>query len=154
MMREAIGLSLGLSVFGIILIVLGLSFTLGINRTWWQGKLLSFQESYFWATIPAGLAFIFWAIGAPFPIGSIIKNFFFWGGGFLILVAIVFSLGPPRIVKPKWLRDLEDRHPYHIKALRDCTRNLPTDDWLEIVHNPSLLQQWADEEVRKIKSNR
>jgi len=151
MNNDVVFVSVFLGLLGIWMMGNGLWLTLGINRTWWRWGILPFQEGYFWAGIPAGVAAIFWAIGAPFPLGSVIKNFFFWGGGFFIFVGIIFSIWQPRFIKPKWLRDLEKRYPlYHdIKYLREQARNLDVETWREIVYDPDRLRQWADDEIRQ-----
>ena len=77
MQTDAIPYSIMLMILGIWIIGNGLWLTLGINRTWWQWRLLPFQEGYFWAGIPAGTAAIFWAIGILLPRGSITKVFSF-----------------------------------------------------------------------------
>ncbi len=151
MQTEAFGVSACLFALGITLIGMGLWLTLGINRVWWQWRILPFQEGYLWAAIPLGVTAISWAIGAFLPLNSIGQRMFFWGGVLLILVAIVFSFGPPGFLKPKWLRDLEQRHPDHIKYLRDQARQMKTEQWLEIVSDPIGLEQWADEEVHKLR---
>ena len=134
MQTDGIPYSIMLGIAGIWMIGMGLWLTLGINRAWWQWRVLSFQEGYFWAGIPAGLAAISWGVAVLLPLRSTVQGIFFWGGGFLILIAIIFSLGPPWFLKPKWLQELEKRHPHYIKQLRDCARELSKDEWLEIVY--------------------
>lgn len=141
-----------LSLLGAILIGLGLTFSLGINRTWWRARFLSFQEGYFWAAIPAGLTAISWAIAALFPTMSPTQNFFFYSGFFFFIVAVIFSLGPPKFLKPQWLRDLEHRYPNHIKQLREEARQLSKEEWLEIVHDPARLQSWVYETIYKLSN--
>jgi MFS family permease len=152
MQTEAIPYSLCFGIAGVVAIGMGLWLILGINRVWWQWRILPFQEGYFWAAIPLGTGAILLAIAALFPLASTGQRFFFWGSMTLILVAIVFAFGPPNFLKPKWLRDLEKRHPNRAKYLRDQARQMETDKWLKIVHDPILLEQWADEEVRKMHS--
>ncbi len=151
MQTEMIPYSITFAILGLISIGLGLWLTLGINRYWWQWRILPFQEGYFWAGIPGGMAMILLALAAVFPRGSIIQTILFCSSMIFVVIAIIFSLGPPNIVKPKWLRELEKKHPYQIKQLRECARNMDTDTWQEIVFDPERLQQWANEEVHEIK---
>ena len=136
------------SLLGVILIGLGLTFSLGINRTWWRARFLSIQEGYFWASIPAGMTAISWAIAALFPTMSPTQDIFFYAGIFFFVIAVIFSFAPPKFLKPQWLRDLENRYPRYIKQLREEARQLSKEEWQEIVHDPERLQRWAAETVR------
>ena len=100
--------------------------------------------------MPLGVAVICWAIAALLPLHSAVQRLFFWSGAFFILVAILFSFGPPSFLKPSWLRGLEKRHGKYTKYLRDRARTLNKEEWLEIVNDSAQLQEWADEEVRKV----
>ncbi len=150
MQTEALPVSFGLCLAGLFLLGMGLQLTLGMNRVWWQWRLLPFQEGYFWGSMPLGMAVICWAVSALLPLASTSQRLFFWGGTIFILVAIIFSFGPPNFLKPIWLRGIEKRHRSYTKYLRDQARLLTKEEWLAIVSNSTRLQEWADDEVRKV----
>ncbi len=54
MQNDVAVVTVGASLMGVLLIAIGLWIPLGINRSWWQWRILPLQEGYFWAAIPAG----------------------------------------------------------------------------------------------------
>jgi len=136
---------------GILSLAQGILMQLGILKYWFATKrvpTLVIPDIAF-GLIPIGLAFLVLGITPQFVANPIVDERIFlylvcplWG------IGLVFTLWPPRWLKPHWYRWLEDHHGGLMPQLRKDAQRIGRWRWQRMVRTQEGLEQWA-EEVRQ-----
>lgn len=123
--------------FGLVFIGLGLAARLGVWKTWyWQSRGTAYGY------IPLGGLFIFFTFFEPLKkiLGS-------YAWLFPVIFALVMSLGiwwtirPPRLVKPTWVRWVEKYPSYIIEAMKSAAGK--DKEWGRFVVSEETVDAWA-----------
>jgi hypothetical protein len=135
-----------LGVFGLIQIILGLSFHLGYLRRsiiYWT----TFTSSIY-AAVPLGISFLCLSVGSQLPSPGLRQVFLIIAGIFLV-IGIVLGLTMPQFLTPWWFRYLRENYDesFIFVLLKDAADNYSS--WTKRTQTQEGLEEWVAEVRRK-----
>ena len=138
---------LSLIIVAMISIYAGVSGTLGYRR---QTYILPhyYSGGINYASLPGGVACLFWAIMGIIPLPELWANTLgFLGMGFGLL-GLLFNFVQPAFLTPHWYRWLKSQHGDIMPWLRQDMESMGYSEWKERTKTITELEDWAID-VRK-----
>jgi hypothetical protein len=140
-----------LSLLGLIFIIVGLWVRLGGLKGihLFKGIPAILPSGYIYAAFPVGFWLIGIGIASLWPQSSWTQDVVGGGAIACLLISVLLMAWKPNLLKPFWLRWLEENYGHVLGELFEEARLMGVKEWEEETRTQEGLEAWANEVARK-----
>lgn len=122
----------------------GLRMHFSADKSWW--RQLSHRERYPYPAAGVLLSAVFVLGGMVFLLNYVVPNaaYFGYAAGITFILVLVVGVWQPRILHPRWYRDLEDRvGKSGLQKLKTAAYEMPTEEWRQVIASDAEFEAWV-----------